>query len=296
MSDMAGPRRRLSWLAGGRARSPSPSLALAAPTPSAPFWGRYRPTSAPRGSVSLVFCWPGFFISAWRPERSARRLVARPLAVFGMIVMGAGLAAAGVARSLTEVYVAYGLGVGIGVGCAYVPALGAVQRWFVRRRGLASGLAVSGIGVGTLVMPPLASCLIAAFGWRETYLILGGIAVVIGGGLAMLIENDPGRRGLAPDGDLLRRRSRPRRPEAPARGGQVAPLHRLYVACLIGCSAVRAVRAPRAVRVGSRPGASSAVLLLGIIGVGSIAGRFARRDRRPNGARRRCWRCSRAWR
>ena len=64
------------------------------------------------------------------------------------------------ARSLVEVYAAYGLGVGLGVGCAYVPAIGAVQRWFVRRRGFASGLAVSGIGVGTLVMPPLATLLI----------------------------------------------------------------------------------------------------------------------------------------
>ena len=46
-----------------------------------------------------------------------------------------------------EVYAAYGLGIGLGLGCAFVPILGAVQRWFVKRRGLASGLAVSGIGV-----------------------------------------------------------------------------------------------------------------------------------------------------
>ena len=72
-----------------------------------------------------------------------------------------------------EVYAAYGLGIGLGLGCAFVPILGAVQRWFVKRRGLASGLAVSGIGVGTLVMPPLATALIAAFGWRDAYLVLG---------------------------------------------------------------------------------------------------------------------------
>ena len=81
-----------------------------------------------------------------------------------MLLTGLGLMAASAARSLPEVYAAYGLGVGLGVGCAYVPAIGAVQRWFVRRRGLASGLAVSGIGIGTLVMPPLASFLIAMLG------------------------------------------------------------------------------------------------------------------------------------
>ncbi|MFP3711765.1 MFS transporter, partial [Paraburkholderia sp. SIMBA_009] len=79
------------------------------------------------------------------------------------------------AHTLLQVYVAYGLGVGFGVGCAYVPAVGAVQRWFVRRRGFASGLAVAGIGVGTLVMPPLASALIAHVGWRGAYVTLAAI-------------------------------------------------------------------------------------------------------------------------
>src|SRR6476646_1959889 len=92
----------------------------------------------------------------------ADRFGARLLAVAGMILTGLGLAVASLARSLPEVYAAYGLGVGLGIGFSYVPILGAVQRWFVRRRGLASGLAVSGIGVGTLVMPPAAALLIDA--------------------------------------------------------------------------------------------------------------------------------------
>jgi MFS family permease len=101
-----------------------------------------------------------------------------------MVLTGLGLMAASAARNLTEVYAAYGLGVGLGLGCAYVPAIGAVQRWFVRRRGFASGLAVSGIGVGTLVMPPLASFLIESLGWRGAYLVLGALAAAVGGGLA----------------------------------------------------------------------------------------------------------------
>ncbi|MEA2894418.1 MAG: hypothetical protein QOJ84_33 [Bradyrhizobium sp.] len=62
-----------------------------------------------------------------------------------------------------QVYLAYGLGVGVGMACAYVPAIGAVERWFVRRRGFASGLAVNGIGIlytsvafGTLIGPSVA--------------------------------------------------------------------------------------------------------------------------------------------
>ena len=82
-----------------------------------------------------------------------------------------------------------------------MPAIGAVQRWFVRRRGFASGIAVSGIGVGTLVMPPLASLLIETLGWRGAYLTLGAFAAIVGGGMALLIENNPRDRGLGPDGE-----------------------------------------------------------------------------------------------
>src|SRR5438445_13517214 len=152
-----------------------------------------RDFGASRGSVSLVFSLAGFLYFALGVVSGplADRFGSRPFAVIGMILLGVGLGLASAARNLIEVYAAYGLGVGLGCGCAYVPAIGAVQRWFVRRRGFASGLAVAGIGVGTLVMPPLASLLIGSFGWRGAYLALGALALVLGCSMAMLIENDP---------------------------------------------------------------------------------------------------------
>ena len=118
-----------------------------------------------------------------------------------MVLIAIGLGLASVARSLIEVYAAYGLGVGLGIGCAYVPAVAAVQRWFIRRRGFASGLAVSGIGVGTLVAPPVAAFLIGLLGWRETYLALGIFTLVVGVGLAL-----PDRGRSAPARACSRRR------------------------------------------------------------------------------------------
>src|SRR3984957_18924315 len=237
-----------------------------------------RDFDASRGSVSLVFSLAGFlyFGLGVLSGPLADRVGSRRLAVGGMILTRLGLAAASAARSLTEVYAAYGLGVGLGVGCAYVPAIGAVQRWFVRRRGFASGLAVSGIGVGTLVMPPLASLLIESFGWRGAYLALGTLAAVVGGGLALLIENDPRDRDLGPDGDPPPSGAQPARPD----GNSVRDAIRssrfisLYAACLIcsfGVFVPFVHLVPYAQDHGIAP--ASAVLLLGVIGIGSTAGR-----------------------
>jgi MFS family permease len=238
-----------------------------------------RDFDASRGSVSLVFSLAGFlyFGLGVLSGPLADRVGSRRLAVGGMILTGLGLAAASAARSLTEVYAAYGLGVGLGVGCAYVPAIGAVQRWFVRRRGFASGLAVSGIGVGTLVMPPLASLLIEHLGWRGAYLTLGTLAAVLGGGLALLIENDPRDRGLGPDGDPPPSGAQPTRPEGNSVSDAIRSSRfiRLYVACLIcsfGVFVPFVHLVPYARDHGVAP--ASAVLLLGVIGVGSTAGRF----------------------
>jgi MFS family permease len=234
---------------------------------------------ASRGSVSLVFSLAGFLYFGLGIVSGplADRFGSRPLAVAGMILTGLGLAAASAAQSLLQVYVAYGLGVGLGVGCAYVPAIGAVQRWFVRRRGFASGLAVSGIGVGTLAMPPLASLLIGMLGWRGAYLALGALAVALGGGLAFLIENDPGRRGLGPDGDPPQSTKPAARPEGAAVREAIRSIRfvSLYAACLIcsfGVFVPFVHLVPYARDHGIAP--SPAVLLLAAIGIGSTAGRF----------------------
>jgi OFA family oxalate/formate antiporter-like MFS transporter len=235
--------------------------------------------AASRGSVSLVFSLAGFLYFALGAVSGplADKWGARRLAVVGMIVTGFGLALASVARTLVEIYAAYGLGVGIGIGLSYVPVLGVMQRWFVRRRGSASGIGVAGIGVGTLIMPPVASLLINAFGWRETYLIFGVFAAVVGGGLAFLIEDDPRGRGLGPDGDPMPVGSQPVM-HAETSMIEAVKSRRfvgLFVASLLGSFGVFVPfvhLVPYALDHGVPQ--SAAVLLLGAIGLGSTAGRF----------------------
>ncbi len=232
-----------------------------------------------RGSVSLVFSLAGFlyFGLGGISGPLADRFGSRRLAVVGMLLIGLGLALAGLAQNLAQVYATYGLGIGIGVGCSYVPAMGAVQRWFVRHRGFASGLASSGIGVGALVVPPLAALFIGIIGWRYAYLTLGGLAAVLGVGMALLIENDPRDRGLGPDGDPVRADGK----AAAATGASLREAIQsrrfigLYAACL-SCSFSVFVPfvhlVPYAIDHGSAQ--ASAVWLVSAIGIGSTVGRF----------------------
>ncbi|MBO4122189.1 MFS transporter [Cupriavidus gilardii] len=239
-----------------------------------------REFGASRGAVSLVFSLAGFLYFALGIVSGplADRWGARRLCIAGMLLVGAGLALASVARNIVEVYAAYGLGVGLGVGLAYVPAVGAVQRWFVKRRGLASGLAVSGIGVGTLAMPPLAALLIDGVGWRDAYLTLGVLAAVLGVGASLLLENDPRERGLAPDGEPLPAHAHTAPPAADVSMRDAIRTRQfisLYAACLIASFGVFVPfvhLVPHAQDLGIAQG--SAVLLLGVIGIGSTAGRF----------------------
>jgi MFS family permease len=158
---------------------------------------------ARRGETSLVFSIAAFlyFFLGFPAGLIADRTGPRPVVVGGLLLIAIGLVAAAQATSLWQVYLGYGLGVGVGIGLSYVPSVAAVQRWFVRQRGTASGIAVAGIGVGTLVGAPAAHQLIATLGWRQTYLVLAAITALGAVIAGALVRPAPERYGLTPDGD-----------------------------------------------------------------------------------------------
>ncbi|MET0460226.1 MAG: MFS transporter, partial [Ilumatobacteraceae bacterium] len=116
--------------------------------------------------------------------KAADRFGPRPVLLVAAAVLGLALVATSRVESIWVGYVTYGLGVGIAVACAYVPMVAAVGAWFVRRRTTALGVAVAGIGVGTLVLAPLSERLIDRYGWRTSYIVLG-----IGGAAALLLAS-----------------------------------------------------------------------------------------------------------
>ena len=103
----------------------------------------------------------------------------RPVLIFGGIAIGVGLYLTSLVNSIWVGYLTYGLGVGIGVACGYVPMIAVVGAWFEKRRAAALGIAVTGIGFGTLLMSPLAASLIGKYGWRQTYVIFGIVSLIV---------------------------------------------------------------------------------------------------------------------
>lgn len=158
-----------------------------------------------------------------------------------------------------------------------MPAIAAVQRWFVRRRGAASGIAVAGIGVGTLIGAPLAHELIADFGWRQTYLILAALTVVGAAVSGLLVRPGPEHYGLAPDGDPADPGGALAIPAGLALGeaARSAPFWAIYIGALLlsfGLFVPFVHLAPYASDLGL--GEGFGVLLIVLLGVGSTVGRF----------------------
>ncbi len=185
----------------------------------------------------------------------------RRVLLAGGIALGAGLAATSQAGELWIGLVTYGLGVGIGVACAYVPMVAVVSGWFERRRTLAIGVAVTGIGLGTLTVAPLAAALIDEVGWRNTHLLLGvaGAAVLVI--CALVVTRPPVQPGPAALtlGEAVRNRD----------------YRRLYVASGLLCVPlfVPFVHLPGyAEQAGADRVAAAA--LVGVIGAASTAGRL----------------------
>ncbi len=128
----------------------------------------------------------------------------------GVVLVGLGLALAPLVERPWHLHATLGVLVGGGsMACAYTGHALFLPNWFVRRRGLAIGLAFSGAGVGAMVMLPWMQSLIAGAGWRHACWAAAAVVVIVLVPLNLLQRRRPEDLGLRPDGDA----------EAPARAG-----------------------------------------------------------------------------
>ena len=102
------------------------------------------------------------------------RLGPRRVMLGGAGVLGAACALSSRIDSLWSLYLIVGVLAAAGVGAvSWVPTGVLIARWFTERRGSVMGVAFSGMGAGVLAVGPLAQWLIAGYGWRAAYLVLG---------------------------------------------------------------------------------------------------------------------------
>lgn len=121
-----------------------------------------------------------FFLAGAPAGVLADRDGPRRVILAGAAATGGGLLLTSATSGSTALFVGHGVLVGAGMATTFVPLIAVVARVFDRQRVMAMSVAVSGIGVGTLVMAPLVAGLIDAVGWRRTYAGLGmGTATVL---------------------------------------------------------------------------------------------------------------------
>ena len=225
--------------------------------------------SAKRADIALVFGLTGliYFAFGGMGGMLSDRFGARLICSLGMLCIATGLLLTSFAQSLNAVYLFYGVGIGAGIALAYTPSIGNVQPWFTTRRGLASGIASSGIGLGTLLVPLLAAMLIASMEWRMALRVMSGAVIVVGLGSTILLK---------------RAQLGPRNSSAALPGMTLAQAlkdKRFWWFYLFTFTAAPTMFIPFAhVSASARDigiSDANAVSLVGLIGIGSLVGRFA---------------------
>ncbi|MDD4859329.1 MAG: MFS transporter [Dehalococcoidales bacterium] len=126
-------------------------------------------------------------------DRFGARLV---VTVLGF-TMGLGYCLMSQINSIWQMYLIYGVLLSLGISGMWVPLISTIARWFVKRRGLMSGIAASGVGIGTMALPQLANYLITNYEWRTSYIIIGLIAMATIVIAAQFLRRDPGDMGLS---------------------------------------------------------------------------------------------------
>ncbi|NWS09939.1 MOT1 protein, partial [Pachyramphus minor] len=137
----------------------------------------------------------------------------RPIMIVGGCLSGCGLIAASFCNTVEELYFCVGVIGGLGLAFNLNPALTMIGKYFFKRRPLANGLAMAGSPVFLSTLAPINQMFFGIFGWRGSFLILGGLLLncCVAGSLMRPIgpkpdqnkeaQQEAGKAGKKDDGD-----------------------------------------------------------------------------------------------
>jgi len=135
-----------------------------------------------RAEISLAFTLTALMVAIFSPfiGRLVDRVGARKVLLPCVAVYGAAFCCLALVNTLAGLYTIYVLLGVVGNGTTQLCYARVISAWFDRRRGLALATMMAGVGAGAIGIPPLATWLIEAYGWRDAYLLLGGSVFALG--------------------------------------------------------------------------------------------------------------------
>jgi MFS family permease len=168
-----------------------------------------------RGVTAGAFSF-GFIVSGIMSPSIGKmmdRFGPRAVMLLGTWLMGIGFLLAPLTSRPWHLYLSIGVLVGGGSVClGYSGQSLYLPNWFVRTRGLAIGLAFSGVGLGSVTLLPWVQSMILSTGWRDACWTLGLVILVVLTPINFLLRKRPEDMGLLPDGDTAPASSAPARP------------------------------------------------------------------------------------
>ena len=147
----------------------------------------------------LVYSFCAIFVG-----RMLDRIAPRWIITAGAIIAACGYIMTGFVSTPLGLYLSYGLMVGLGsAGMGVVACSSSVSKWFVKKRGLAIGIASMGISLGTVMLTPLSGYIVNMFNWRSGLMALSFITLMMGVFISQTLmrKTSPEAYGLLPDGD-----------------------------------------------------------------------------------------------
>ncbi|MFC1991883.1 MFS transporter [Chloroflexota bacterium] len=154
-----------------------------------------RATTSSIISVSMVFSGVFGVLGGWAVDRYGARIIAFLMGLF----TGLSLILTSQTGATWQLFITYSLLLAIGTSPIYVVIMSVTMKWFEKRRGLAVGIASSGMGFGQMLMAPMAAFLISNYNWRIAYSIFGVIAWLVVIPAVRFLKSNPRDIGVLPD-------------------------------------------------------------------------------------------------
>ncbi len=131
------------------------------------------------------------------------RFGSRRMVLTGMLIIGGGFMLFSYTTNLAMFYVAYSVIMFGAAAGTYLPLMASVNRWFVRKRGIAMAVAGEGYFIGGIALVPILAWAVNPdhSGWEVTSRGIGIVFLAIAWPISRLIRNSPEEYGLRPDGD-----------------------------------------------------------------------------------------------